>query len=164
MTEEKKVFAEWYSLGAQEMSQGTIETRAMLVPGAGVLVQIDARTAGGRAALTSQWLPGVVIYEGRLVGEEEANRRIQAKFGARQSALPPLPPPPPLNLMKEGSASPVHPEEPPEVRTALESALTSVLTSAQKVSPEPKVETATSDPIKKLARKARTRKSDPPVQ
>jgi hypothetical protein len=164
MTEEKKLFAEWYSLGVQEMPQGSIETRAMLVPGAGVLVQIEARTAGGRAALTSQWLPGVVMYEGRLVGDDWAKRLMDVKTGARANMLPPLPLPPPLNLMKEGSARVTHPEEPPEVRTALESALTSVLTSAQKVSPEPKAETTTSDSIKKLARKTRTRKSDPPAQ
>jgi hypothetical protein len=95
MTDEKKVFAEWYSLGSQELAQGTVETRAMLVPGAGVLVQIEARTAGGRNALTAQWLPGVVIYEGRLVGGEWSERLIQEKIGGR-----PIFPVPPVKPVK----------------------------------------------------------------
>jgi hypothetical protein len=105
--DEKKIFAEWYSLGTQELSQGTVETRAMLVPGAGVLVQIEARTAGGRNSLAAQWLPGVVIYEGRLVGDKWAERLMQVQTGARPNMVPPLPPPPQLNLIPEGSPAPV---------------------------------------------------------
>ena len=121
MSDEKKIFAEWYSLGAQELSQGTVETRAMLVPGAGVLVQIEARTAGGRNSLAAQWLPGVVIYEGRLVGAEWAERLMQVRTGERQNMVPPLPPPPPLSLIKEGSTKPV--ADPPEPKKKLRAAL-----------------------------------------
>jgi hypothetical protein len=121
MSDEKKIFAEWYSLGAQELSQGTVETRAMLVPGAGVLVQIEARTAGGRNSLAAQWLPGVVIYEGRLVGDKWAERLMQVLTGARPNMVPPLPPPPPLNLIPEGSTKPI--EAPPEPKKKLRAAL-----------------------------------------
>ena len=151
MTDEKKLFAEWYSLGAQELAQGTVETRAMLVPGAGVLVQIEARTAGGRAALTAQWMPGVVIYEGRLVGGEWADRMMQVKMGARANALP----------VPVAAPEPVVTDAPPaDARTVIESELTSVLTSAKKVMATDAVDDT---PLAKLARKTRARKSKPPA-
>lgn len=123
MSDEKKlsVFAEWYSLGTQDLAQGSVETRAMLVPGAGVLVQIEARTAGGRNALAAQWLPGVVLYEGRLAGDKWAEQMMQVKMGTRPNMVPPppLPPPPPLNLIPEGSPEPVAAPPAPKRKTRL---------------------------------------------
>jgi hypothetical protein len=92
MAGERQVWAEWYSLGVQAVTGGTCETRAMLVRGAGVLVQVETVTAAGRIALATHWLPGVTLYEGRLVGAEWVERLMQLQA----QPVPPVSAPPPL--------------------------------------------------------------------